>query len=324
MARTNPTGRHFSAPLGTQELLSASDRQVLKAYSAVLRDVLQGTLSQFTGEAPRLTWGTAEVVPGPKIGERFPGEYLVLQTGFAEGLGGNLAVSFPVSGAVALLKSLGVEGTEIGDAEKQALTDAIGLAVTQAHERLSRIWGTSIESNPLQSGVGLMDAPGTFAGDLNEEPEMVLIPCRIEATAKESVPFNLHISTSMLESMADAMPGGGDTLDSTLRPVSVARPAEFEELAPSASDEEPRNLGLLMDIPLEVRVELGRAKLKIHDVLELGNGSVVELDRLAGEPVDLMVNGKLFAKGEVVVIDENFGIRITDVVNITERLEALK
>ncbi len=112
--------------------------------------------------------------------------------------------------------------------------------------------------------------------------------------------------------------------DQTLPPAKVARPAEFEDLIPAGSDEEPRNLGLLLDIPLEVRVELGRSKLRIQDVLELGNGSVVELDRLAGEPVDLLVNGKLFAKGEVVVIDENFGIRITEIVNITERLEALK
>jgi flagellar motor switch protein FliN/FliY len=169
-----------------------------------------------------------------------------------------------------------------------------------------------------------MDVPGTLAGDLSEEPEMVLIPCRIEIAPGDAVPFTLHLSTSMLESIVGVVPGGKHTPDRGLPPANVARPAEFEDLAPAASEEEPRNLGLLLDIPLEVRVELGRTKLKIQDVLELGNGSVVELDRLAGEPVDLLVNGKLFAKGEVVVIDENFGIRITDIVNITERLEALK
>ncbi len=71
-------------------------------------------------------------------------------------------------------------------------------------------------------------------------------------------------------------------------------------------------------------MELGRTHRKIREVLELGPGSVVELDKLAGEPVDVLVNGKLFAKGEVVVIDENFGVRITDILTIEERIEALK
>jgi flagellar motor switch protein FliN/FliY len=84
------------------------------------------------------------------------------------------------------------------------------------------------------------------------------------------------------------------------------------------------NLELILDIPLEVKVELGRTTRKIREVLELGPGSVVELDKLAGEPVDILVNEKLFAKGEVVVIDENFGVRITDILTIEERIEALK
>jgi flagellar motor switch protein FliN/FliY len=70
-------------------------------------------------------------------------------------------------------------------------------------------------------------------------------------------------------------------------------------------------------------VELGRSNLKIRDVLKLGAGSVVELDKLAGEPVDLLVNDIIFAKGEVVVIDENFGVRITDILSLDERIKTL-
>lgn len=75
-----------------------------------------------------------------------------------------------------------------------------------------------------------------------------------------------------------------------------------------------------MDVPLEVTVELGRTKMQIKEILDLGAGSIVELDKLAGEPVDVLVNGKLIAKGEVVVIDESFGIRITNIVSQMERL----
>ena len=84
------------------------------------------------------------------------------------------------------------------------------------------------------------------------------------------------------------------------------------------------NIGLILDVPLQVTVELGRTKKTIKDILELTNGSIVELDKLAGEPVDIMVNGKFLAKGEVVVIDENFGVRITDIVSPVERAQQLQ
>ena len=85
----------------------------------------------------------------------------------------------------------------------------------------------------------------------------------------------------------------------------------------------PRGIELILDIPLEVSVELGRVRMLIKDVLELGSGSIVELDRVAGEPVDLLVNGRLIAKGEVVVIEDNFGIRITEIVSPADRVANL-
>ncbi len=81
---------------------------------------------------------------------------------------------------------------------------------------------------------------------------------------------------------------------------------------------------MLMDIPLKVTVELGRTKQSIKEILELGAGSIIELDKLAGEPVDILVNEKLVAEGEVVVIDENFGVRVTDIVSQLDRIQHLK
>src|SRR5690606_39781197 len=81
---------------------------------------------------------------------------------------------------------------------------------------------------------------------------------------------------------------------------------------------------LLYDVPLEVTAVLGRTRRQIGEVLNLGPGSVLELDKLAGEPVDLLVNGKLIARGEVVVIDEHFGVRITDIVSRAERLKRMR
>lgn len=100
--------------------------------------------------------------------------------------------------------------------------------------------------------------------------------------------------------------------------------AQFTPLSSEPVAVNDANIGLILDVPLQVTVELGRTKKSIKDILELSNGSIVELDKLAGEPVDIHVNGKLLAKGEVVVIDENFGVRITDIVSPLERAQKLQ
>jgi flagellar motor switch protein FliN/FliY len=103
--------------------------------------------------------------------------------------------------------------------------------------------------------------------------------------------------------------------------------AEFEDLAsdnlPMSRDED-RNLDMILDIPVTIAMEIGRTKISIRNLLQLNQGSVVELDRLAGEPMDVLVNGTLVAHGEVVVVNEKFGIRLTDVVSPAERVKKLK
>ncbi|NOU93423.1 flagellar motor switch phosphatase FliY [Paenibacillus sp. LMG 31456] len=109
-----------------------------------------------------------------------------------------------------------------------------------------------------------------------------------------------------------------------VRDVNV-QPAQFTGFNPTQlTPAEDTNLNLLLDIPLKVTVELGRTHKVIKDILELSQGSIIELDKLAGEPVDILVNNKLIAKGEVVVIDENFGVRVTDIVNQWDRIQKLQ
>jgi len=103
----------------------------------------------------------------------------------------------------------------------------------------------------------------------------------------------------------------------------TVRPVEFPALEGGEEEGKPRNLEALMDLELVISVELGRARMRIRDILQLGHGSIVELSKLAGEPVDLLVNGRKFAEGEVVVVDDNFGVRISSLVGPKERLGAL-
>ncbi|WPK11945.1 flagellar motor switch phosphatase FliY [Lysinibacillus louembei] len=107
-------------------------------------------------------------------------------------------------------------------------------------------------------------------------------------------------------------------------PVNV-QPAQFASFEQAnLSQQEAHNLNMLLDIPLQVTVELGRTKRSVKEILELSSGSIIELDKLAGEPVDILVNSRLIAKGEVVVIDENFGVRITDILSQADRLNNLR
>lgn len=102
--------------------------------------------------------------------------------------------------------------------------------------------------------------------------------------------------------------------------------AEFQDLNDNTTKitEADANLDVILDIPVTISMEIGRTELPIHSLLQLNQGSVVELDRLAGEPMDVLVNGTLIAHGEVVVINEKFGIRLTDVISPAERVKKLK
>jgi flagellar motor switch protein FliN/FliY len=99
-----------------------------------------------------------------------------------------------------------------------------------------------------------------------------------------------------------------------------AQPAQFQSLDITELAQQKENIGIIMDVPLEVTVELGRTSRKIREILEFTPGTIVDLDKLAGEPIDILVNGKFVATGEVVVVDENFAVRVVDIVNVDKRI----
>ncbi|CAM2789749.1 MULTISPECIES: flagellar motor switch protein FliN [Vibrio] len=99
---------------------------------------------------------------------------------------------------------------------------------------------------------------------------------------------------------------------------------ELKDTTSPITDDERRKLDTIMDIPVTISMEVGRSKISIRNLLQLNQGSVVELDRIAGESLDVMVNGTLIAHGEVVVVNDKFGIRLTDVISQTERIKKLR
>ncbi len=122
-------------------------------------------------------------------------------------------------------------------------------------------------------------------------------------------PVNEHENADLPEKAS-----GGGELDSY----------QFSALSEKARPDQSANLGFILDIPLEVSVELGRTQMLVNDLLKLGQGSVIELSKLAGETLEILANQKLVARGEVVVINEKYGIRVTEIISPMERVEQLR
>jgi len=108
------------------------------------------------------------------------------------------------------------------------------------------------------------------------------------------------------------------------KPSVEVAPASFQEIQKGASPKPTLNMDFILDIPLSLTVELGRNRMLISELLQLGQGSVIELTKLAGEPMDIFINQRLIARGEVVVVNEKFGVRLTDIISPAERINKLK
>ncbi|WP_369816911.1 flagellar motor switch protein FliN [Nitrosovibrio sp. Nv17] len=111
--------------------------------------------------------------------------------------------------------------------------------------------------------------------------------------------------------------------DGPAEPQAGAAPARFEQFSGMQKVQAHNDIDIIMDIPVQLTVQLGRTKISIKNLLQLAQGSVVELDGLAGEPMDVLVNGYLIAQGEVVVVNDKFGIRLTDIITPSERIRKL-
>lgn len=176
----------------------------------------------------------------------------------------------------------------------------------------------TLESNPVQSNASMQGlAKPSFHEQTLDEENMREKPSYTQAATMANVePIHRSVSGHEEYSSASVSPATHQ---------SISRP-EFLDFGANQGKMQmpPRNLALLFDVPLNVTVELGRAKKVIRDVLDLAPGSILELDKLAGEPVDILVNNKKIAIGEVVVIDENFGVRVTDIISPSDRVKHLQ
>ena len=124
--------------------------------------------------------------------------------------------------------------------------------------------------------------------------------------------------------LAEGKPGGDEAMEAGMQTtVDSVAPAKFTNFSSDGGVSAGNDINMILDIPVQLTVELGRTRIPIKHILQLAQGSVVELETMAGEPMDVLVNGYLIAQGEVVVVNDKFGIRLTDIVTPSERMRRL-
>jgi flagellar motor switch protein FliN/FliY len=235
-----------------------------------------------------------------------------------DGIAGDLAFALSKqTGAMLSGLMMGGDGTaDFKDEDLDALNELGNQLMGSVCTALGGKHGVSVSASQARTApLEPADPPFSLEGAALAEVELAV-------DGVEPQLLLLILSRSLVEAFGSGAGSGGTERDSGL-PASSGSFDRSLSRGTSGGDEPP-NIQMLLDINLNVTIELGRTRLSIRKILELGPGSIIELDRLAGEPVDLLVNDKVVAKGEVVVVDEYFGIRIISLVSPEERIKQLR
>ncbi|MBN1759566.1 MAG: flagellar motor switch protein FliN [Chitinispirillaceae bacterium] len=273
------------------------------------------------------------------IQEKLPSVLLALKIGIKGALEGEFYLLFQKTNVAVLsdLMMMGDGSAEYTEDHKDAISELFNQVMGAFTTTLTGELGSAVNSDSIETVEFDLDNP-PFSID---SQEMLLISQTIEEMPDTFVvilvpkEFSAQIGEKMKEIAAPIGGGTGDDgvglnmneLDDLSKVTSFSGGDEggfHETRMPMASGASQQNIEMLLDIDLDVNIELGQSMLSIKRILELAPGAIVELDRMAGEPVDLMVNKKVVARGEVVVIDENFGIRIVSLVSPEERIRSLR
>jgi len=325
--------------------LSVKERQDLLSLLSSVVSSQSSNLSSMVGQPVTMGKPVVEVKSKEEIVSALSDEVVEIRIDYDEGMNGEHLFLFPADIATTIASQMmGQEGVELSDAAVSALEEAAntlsGSAVTIIGDKIGRTIMTSPgqgrkivrEELELRDGSYVrVSYPITIDGaQPSQIVELFAIPLvkeivksaggRADATrqaAPQGVPQQPGAGfapSGFQQPMQPQVFGGG------FMPQANVQAVQFPSLNPQAVTGDQGNIGLLMDVYMEMTVELGRTKRLIRDILSMGEGTIIELDKLAGEPVDILVNHKLIAKGEVVVIDENFGVRVTEIISPMDRV----
>ncbi len=310
-----------------------SSGSISSAQQNTLRDILNSSMSAvapslsgyLSGRSIYIANPIIEVKPQDAVRNSFPGQYVQVSMDFNGALFGRNLIIFNMRDAGAISSLMlgddsGVAPAELDGARQSTIQEFTNQLLSSLATRFAGRLGGSINTTPaaltmvnnpaeLQLSMGdivKVTYDLTIEGVINSKLYHILDMGLTTGIVKSSGPVQQQMSQQQQYQQQSGQIG--------ISPVKF--PPLDEGIAPNMVGD----ISLILDVPMTLTVELGRTTRLVQEILGLGEGSIIELDKLAGEPVDLLVNGKLIAKGEVVVIDENFGVRVTDIVSPDERL----
>nr|MDW8081006.1 flagellar motor switch phosphatase FliY [Candidatus Calescibacterium sp.] len=327
------------------EILRPEERDVIGELGNISMGSAATALSGLLGKRVEITVPQVEVVEKERVPALFPERHLLVRVLYQEGLQGENVLFVKEEDAKVMVNlMMGGDGKsglpeELGEIEVSAVSEAMNQMMGSACTAMSDFLGRRINISPPETI--WQDAEEVERSWLEEqrEPFFVVVHFRlniediVDSTMLQIIPLSfaqevVHFLLPQEEpstSRVEEPPLREEPKREEKERAKVkAQPVEFVEFKKKSEPQKQGNLELLFDVTLPLVVELGRTRLSVREILDLGPGSIIELDKLAGEPVDLYVNDVLFARGEVVVIEENFGIRITEIVSPEERMRSIR
>ncbi|PNR88585.1 chemotaxis protein CheC [Petrotoga sp. 9T1HF07.CasAA.8.2] len=312
------------------------------------------TLSTLLRRKIEIQYPQTDIIKFKNIITNFEGENVVVTVEYKKGLYGLNTLVLPLNltniiADLMLGKDLeNIEERELDDISLSAVSEAMNQMMGTASTALSDFLKTNIDISPPSSRVvNFSEANIEFPPIETDKEAYVIsikfnvkingiaettfwqfIPMKFAQKIRELVEKTFGKTTENEESSKNSNTQKRSNSNVIKEKKVKVQPVEFGEFEKKEEPISPNidlsKLELLLDVPLELKVELGSTKLNLREILELHEGSMIQLNKLAGEPLDIYANGRLIARGEVVVIDENFGIRVTEIVSLRERMKTLK
>lgn len=346
--------------LSIHDFLSTMEQDALGEIGNISLGSSTTALSTLLNQRVEITTPVLSVIEREKLEETIQENHVAVHVDYIHGIRGkNLLMIKEKDAKIIANLMMGGDGTnldpELSELHLSAVQEAMNQMMGSAATSMSTIFNQKVDISPPTIDVlgfppkkledlhddiiievsfrlkvgSLIDSnmkqfiPLSFAKEMVNKilhpEEITATPVQEEPVAISHQPSNTQSDSMLHEDRQTAAPKAKPApVNANVQKVEFAN---FTE--PKSSSSEVSNIELLYDIPLTITVELGRTEMPIKKILALGPGAVIELDKLAGEPVDILANNKLFAKGEVVVIEENFGVRITDIINPADRLKKM-
>ena len=325
----------------------ALTEQELQEFAGIVQatvDGQQSNLSLLVNNEVKIEAPAAELTDAEAFTPALPAQLVQISIPLTEGAPGHHSYVLADDAAVTIAgPMMGQEGVELDDAAVNALQEAFSQIAGPVITALGDRAGTTIMNDPPTGQHGDGSTANLPAGQFVKLTYSVTIdalpPIEVHEIFDAAVVQATLGSGAQMAAAAPAAaqpmaamggaPAAGGGLGAMMGGMMGApagasvQSVQFPNLSPAGGGAEQGNIGLLMDVYMEMTVELGRTRKLIKEILGMGEGTIIELDKLAGEPVDILVNHKLIAKGEVVVIDENFGVRVTEIVSPMERVSGM-